>query len=977
GGIPVVIGAYNKFSPAIIPSGEGGWIIAWIDQFLPGENLFLSSGPYYSDRVIMQKFDENGNVLWVDNDDPDLPGVLVAESEEDIGSVKCFSDNDGGAISLWAARGDDGTDIFAQRLNPEGEVAEGWSDECTVIAGGEGNQGSTSGGIAATGDSEGGIIFCWSERGEHDYGFIYANSIDSHGNLTWDENPDGGVVVCNTEEGLGGPTVCPDGLGGAFCAWRDRRNDQMYDIYCQRLNEDGEILWTENGEVICDTENRQLWPAIVNVSPGAAVMVWKNDPPLGDFEYYSDIYMQKVSGTDSITIHWEENGLFFSRIENINPKERIAADGSGGVIVVWGDLVTDDYGVYTQLIDPDGERTWAGGDDVVVISGRYNGGDINSILVNDHTATITWNDWRTGSSEVFRQRIDIESGDILLPENGSTLASGISGDAKNPKIVRDDDVLWFAWEDRRQRYHGNRIYVQKAAISNGNIEFEANGICVIEEPDNPENSFRMDSKDIALDNFGGLLLAWADLREDDYRLIYTQRIDQNGELLWNDLGNPVIDEGIEIEPEHGLTDPRILPTPDGGMYVVFHKDIGVDYYEHILMQKLSPDGEPEWTGEDHGALLITDSDFDHHLEGMACFNDGTVLLVYTKRDYFYHHTDLYAQRIDSDGNILWDEEVIVSDAPLRQSDCQIANVSDGVLIVWMDHRYSRVDSDIWGQVIFPDSRTRWEDNGIVLIETDRDEAEISLGVRSDEEWSFWLAWTVYAEAYDHDLYTQRFDWQGTPFLEPASGVPVCTTANRQYEPKIIVGSEQDANITWVEYTGSGNYDLEYTHLGSDGEPIADRYNNNGVTLCDARLTQFYTDIVPDGEGGFVAVWQDARSSNHPYSYDIYAQRVNDGLVGINNDNSAVIPEKWSLEAVYPNPFNSSLNIKVGLPQDSRLQIKLYNILGKEAATITDGFYKAGFRRFSFNSEELASGVYFINAGIPGKMSKIRKVLLVK
>jgi len=70
-----------------------------------------------------------------------------------------------------------------------------------------------------------------------------------------------------------------------------------------------------------------------------------------------------------------------------------------------------------------------------------------------------------------------------------------------------------------------------------------------------------------------------------------------------------------------------------------------------------------------------------------------------------------------------------------------------------------------------------------------------------------------------------------------------------------------------------------------------------------------------------------------------------------------LPEMFSLQNNYPNPFNPSTQIKFELPETAQVTIKIYNIMGQEVATIVNSQMKAGFHITRFDASNLSSGVY--------------------
>lgn len=91
-----------------------------------------------------------------------------------------------------------------------------------------------------------------------------------------------------------------------------------------------------------------------------------------------------------------------------------------------------------------------------------------------------------------------------------------------------------------------------------------------------------------------------------------------------------------------------------------------------------------------------------------------------------------------------------------------------------------------------------------------------------------------------------------------------------------------------------------------------------------------------------------------------------------------IPVDYSLSQNYPNPFNPSTNIKFDLPSDNNVQIKVYDLLGKEVATLVNGRYSAGSHEINWDASDLSSGVYIYKMiTSDGKFSQTKKMLLVK
>jgi hypothetical protein len=79
---------------------------------------------------------------------------------------------------------------------------------------------------------------------------------------------------------------------------------------------------------------------------------------------------------------------------------------------------------------------------------------------------------------------------------------------------------------------------------------------------------------------------------------------------------------------------------------------------------------------------------------------------------------------------------------------------------------------------------------------------------------------------------------------------------------------------------------------------------------------------------------------------------------------------------YPNPFNPSTTISYDLPANNFVTLKVYDILGKEVATLVNGFQTRKRHEVTFNGAGLASGVYFYRLQT-ALFSEVKKMVLVK
>ncbi|MCK6615915.1 MAG: T9SS type A sorting domain-containing protein, partial [Ignavibacteriaceae bacterium] len=86
---------------------------------------------------------------------------------------------------------------------------------------------------------------------------------------------------------------------------------------------------------------------------------------------------------------------------------------------------------------------------------------------------------------------------------------------------------------------------------------------------------------------------------------------------------------------------------------------------------------------------------------------------------------------------------------------------------------------------------------------------------------------------------------------------------------------------------------------------------------------------------------------------------------------------YSLNQNYPNPFNPVTEIEFALPEQSDVTLKVYDILGKEIATLASGNYSAGRYTVPFDGSSHASGVYIYKLSYGKGQTLTRKMTLLK
>ena len=356
-------------------------------------------------------------------------------------------------------------------------------------------------------DGAGGAIILWEDfRSGME---LYAQRIDADGNKLWSTY---GEPVCTASSDQQNPRMIPDGAGGAIIVWEDWRGT-YYDLYIQRIDGNGDPYWTVNGEPLCTTStDNRMGPELVTDGNHGAIVTWYENRSGSQ-----DIFAQRVGSAGSTL--WAADGEVVCSAAQSQSWPRIVSDGFDGAIIAWIDYRSSiKYDIYAQRITLAGAVQWAA-NGVPICTADYDADP--PVITTDGSAgaIVAWTDYRSGTewAEVYAQRIDVY-GAVQWTADGISVCTAI-GDRLNLAI--DDDGFGgalLAWEDYRA--FGGDIYSQKIDGSGAPI-WSANGVAVC-TADGSQNV-----PAIVTDGEGGSIVAWHDWRSG-VTDIYMQRIERSG-----------------------------------------------------------------------------------------------------------------------------------------------------------------------------------------------------------------------------------------------------------------------------------------------------------------------------------------------------------------------------------------------------------------------------------------------------------------
>ncbi len=185
-------------------------------------------------------------------------------------------------------------------------------------------------------------------------------------------------------------------------------------------------------------------------------------------------------------------------------------------------------------------------------------------------------------------------------------------------------------------------------------------------------------------------------------------------------------------------------------------------------------------------------------------------------------------------------------------------------------------------------------------------------------------------------------------------------------------SASGVRLSWTTQSEQNNAGFAILR---DGLEIATYQNYS--TLLGGGTTNEARDYAFTDSG--VVVGNSYQYQLRSYDFDGTVHTYPD-LITVEFEPDVALPTKYALEQNYPNPFNPTTRIEYALPEASEVSLKVFDMIGREVATLVSGRQSAGVQVINFNAAGLASRVYFYRIDArsqTGSFSQTKKMMLVK
>jgi hypothetical protein len=223
----------------------------------------------------------------------------------------------------------------------------------------------------------------------------------------------------------------------------------------------------------------------------------------------------------------------------------------------------------------------------------------------------------------------------------------------------------------------------------------------------------------------------------------------------------------------------------------------------------------------------------------------------------------------------------------------------------------------------------------------------------------------FARGYNGEFYNNKLTWQeADPVTPNAVDINFGLTPRTNPGPRFLSGRilENGNPVTGAIVTAL-----------LDGQPVevTGTYPDGSYEFADIDPGNYTLSVVTDEESQGQAI------VNILFN-DIYANDITVISTGI--DNEINLPTSTTLMQNYPNPFNSSTNISFYLANESRVELSIYDLLGRKVTTLISGNLQAGQQTINWNGinargSQVASGMYLYILKTDGGTQSKRMVML--
>ena len=463
--------------------------------------------------------------------------------------------------------------------------------------------------------------------------------------------------------------------------------------------------------------------------------------------------------------------------------------------------------------------------------------------------------------------------------------------------------------------------------------------------------------------------------------IATIKYSQSGEEIWVRRYNGIPEFSHDWSSGLGFdTSGNIYVS--GTSYNIFQRNT-------TTLIKYSPSGNEEWFRN----FNFSDSSSSDQTSDMILDKSDNIYITGISRDYLNNYYPIIV-KYNIDGNILWSHthknhslSIAYTTAPKLTTDSFgniyiAANSKDGILLM----KYNPDGVFQWESITIGSMNSMAIDSlGNVFISGKRNYFALTMKYNSSGSVLWEKEFRTTLDNGQAEAYSIGLDYANNVFtLGWDSGNP-----NWNKDVFLIKYDQFGNMLWWRKYDGTINgYDEGHKLTLDNNNNIfvigVFNYNFTFIMKYDSSGFVKWTrvldisggniegiDIVLDNSGNVYGC-SSSMVSGQRQNYLTFKYSQGTGVYS----NSGNIPHNFSLSQNYPNPFNPTTHLKFGIGDLGFVSLKVYDLLGKEVATLVNEKLSPGSYSVEFDGSNLSSGMYFYKLTSNG-FSEVKKMTFLK
>jgi hypothetical protein len=694
---------------------------------------------------------------------------------------------------------------------------------------------------------DGGAIYVWSDTklGERD---LWAQKVDATGVMVWGDP----VLIDGKPDRQEDPVITRTSDNNFIIAWIDFSQDLDGDVYAQKINTAGELLWPEGGKAVCVGNGMQLGINMEADQNGGVFIIW------GDGRNPSkDLYAQRLSATGDPL--WAVNGIPVANGAGDEIQNTMLPDGQGGMMMAY----THDYvgakDIYAKRFDANGNMTWTAPLDLATATGDQFGVRMAALSAGDFM--FTWTDQRFADPDIYAQKVNL-AGELLWPNpfivyGDQDTLSGPPAPQKNPRIqATSDNAAVIVWEDNRLTDQTADLFAQKLA-ADGTKLWAEDGI-ELATAEFSQIGQRMDS-----DNNGGVYVVWDDLRNgnspnDD---VYAQHLNSAGVALWTPGGKAIC---TQPNGQNG----GLIKVSGDNIFInwmdVRNGSVGL-YYQVLTAsgtELLEPDGKQIVWGLSGDAIKGQYQILPRSTDSVIIWQDTR----FANDGY-----RIYFQILTADGQATLETNgrpVTLQGGGKQEFPHAVVTDDNQIAIVWVDGRDD--NPNIYAQLIGINGERLWGENGIKITQEEYlSQLDPKISYHNGSFYVGWSNWDPVGSSYSYHVYGQRI--LNEEKLWGPNGILISVLPEGQINNECKLTHIIGDTYVWHRVNpGSGSQTIWAKRVAEDGSAYAG-WEDKGLQTTD--INDWIIQILPVAKAtpqGVAITWKDLRGGILQY----YAQHIN-------------------------------------------------------------------------------------------------------